>query len=159
MSSNVRMGIGYDIHRIIPGERIVVGGEVVRPGDDGTDNDVLTHALIDAMMGAATDGDVGSRYPPDALAPANGSVVPFLADYAARFREIGYHVLHVDSNVVLGPVRLSPSVARIRHNLSRALDLDIAEISVKPRSNDGIGELGTGAAVASHVLVTCERIT
>jgi 2-C-methyl-D-erythritol 2,4-cyclodiphosphate synthase len=151
-----RIGIGYDIHRLVPGAALVLGGVAI-PADRGfdthSDGDVLCHALIDAMAGAIADGDLGTHFPEDDSEADDARSLDFVVQFAATVRDRGFAVSSVDSFVVLGPIRLRPHLDAMRDNLAGALQLPPARVSVKARSNDGLGLEGTGEAASATAIV------
>ena len=151
-----RIGIGHDIHRLFPGRELVLGGVTVST-DVGfgthTDGDVLCHALIDALAGAIADGDLGTHYPEDDPETDEARSLDFVEEFAGYVRRAGYEIANVDAFVVLGTVRLRPHIEAMRRNLAEALAMDIADVSVKARSNDGIGPEGEGEACAAWASV------
>ena len=151
-----RTGIGHDIHRLFPGHELVLGGVTVSTEvgfDTHTDGDVLCHALIDALAGAIADGDLGTHYPEDDPESEDARSLEFVQEFAGYVRRAGYAIANVDAFVVLGTVRLRPHIDAMRHNLAEALAVDAANVSVKARSNDGLGPEGEGMACAAWVNV------
>ena len=151
------MGIGHDIHRLVPGRRLTLGGVAV-PADVGfatpSDGDVLSHALIDALAGALGHGDMGRYFPADGDPEAQGACsVDYVARMAAHLAAEGLALEHVDSLVTLGTVRLGPHLGAMRAALAGALGADPARVSVKARSNDGLGPEGRGEAASATVVV------
>lgn len=159
---SVRTGIGHDIHRLFPGKALVLGGAHV-PADVGfdthSDGDVLCHALIDALAGAMADGDLGTHFPEDDPAAQDARSLEFVRTFAAHVRGSGYEIVNVDSFVVLGPVKLRPHIEAMRANLADALGVDVAQVSVKARSNDGLGPEGEGTACGAWVSVLIQAAT
>ena len=154
--SDPRVGIGHDIHRLVPGRRLVLGGVDVRaPAGFAThsDGDVLCHALVDAMAGALADGDLGVHFPEDDPDADEARSLDFVVAFAARLRQRGLQVSSLDSFVVLGTVVLRPFLASMRVNLAAALGVSLDRVSVKARSADGIGPEGTGEAASATVVV------
>jgi 2-C-methyl-D-erythritol 2,4-cyclodiphosphate synthase len=151
-----RTGMGHDIHRLVPGKDLVLGGVAI-PADVGfethSDGDVLCHALIDALAGAIADGDLGTHFPENDPDAEDARSLDFVREFAGYVKTAGYSVKNVDSFVVLGPVRLRPHLAAMRTNLAEALGLDESVVSVKARSNDGIGPEGEGTACGAWVSV------
>jgi 2-C-methyl-D-erythritol 2,4-cyclodiphosphate synthase len=151
------VGLGFDIHRLVPGRKLVLGGVDV-PAEAGfdtpSDGDVLCHALMDALAGALTAGDLGSHFPADSDPAAQGANS---LEYVARMREIlaarGAEVQHVDSYVALGTTRLSPHLDAMRANVAAALAVPVGCVSVKARTNDGLGPEGEGMAASATVVV------
>jgi 2-C-methyl-D-erythritol 2,4-cyclodiphosphate synthase len=151
-----RTGIGHDVHRLFPDHELVLGGVTVSTDvgfDTHTDGDVLCHALIDALAGAIADGDLGTHYPEDDPESQDARSLEFVEEFAAYVRRAGYEIANVDAFVVLGTVRLRPHIDAMRRNLAEALTVDAANVSVKARSNDGLGPEGEGAACAAWVNV------
>jgi len=155
-TGDLRVGLGYDIHRLQPGYPLVLGGVLV-PADSGfhthSDGDVLSHAVVDAMAGAIADGDLGTHYPEDDPAAEDARSLDFVAEFARLLSARGYRVSSVDSFIVLGTVRLRPHLAAIRANLAAALTLEPGRVSVKARSADGLGAEGEGRAVSATAVV------
>jgi 2-C-methyl-D-erythritol 2,4-cyclodiphosphate synthase len=151
-----RTGIGHDIHRLVPGKSLVLGGVSI-PADVGfdthSDGDVLCHALIDALAGAIAEGDLGTHFPEDDPDAEDARSLDFVREFAGYVQAAGYTIRNVDSFVVLGPIRLRPHLAAMRTNLAGALGLEESVVSVKARSNDGIGPEGEGTACAAWVNV------
>jgi 2-C-methyl-D-erythritol 2,4-cyclodiphosphate synthase len=151
-----RTGLGHDVHRLFPGYPLVLGGIHV-PADVGfnthSDGDVLCHALIDALAGAIADGDLGTHFPEDDPDAEDARSLEFVEQFATHVREAGFEIGNVDAFVVLGPVKLRPFIDGMRTNLARALKLDESRVSVKARSNDGLGPEGEGAACGAWASV------
>jgi 2-C-methyl-D-erythritol 2,4-cyclodiphosphate synthase len=152
-----RVGIGHDIHRLVPRRVLTLGGVVV-PADAGfatpSDGDVLTHALIDALAGALGEGDMGRWFPGDADPAAQGArSVEFLPPLTEAAALAGLAIEHVDSLIKLGTVRLGPHLDAMRETLAAALGIAPARLSVKARSNDGLGPEGRGEAPSATVVV------
>ena len=160
MNADQRVGLGYDIHRLVPGKPLVLGGVPV-PADHGfdthSDGDVLSHAVIDALAGALADGDLGTHFPEDDPAADDARSLDFVVEFLATVRGHGYRVSSLDSFVVLGTVRLRPHLDQMRDNLAAALEMPPDRVSVKARSNDGIGLEGTGQAVSATAVVLIIR--
>jgi 2-C-methyl-D-erythritol 2,4-cyclodiphosphate synthase len=151
-----RTGIGHDVHRLFPGYELVLGGVVVSTEvgfNTHSDGDVLSHALIDALAGAIADGDLGTHYPENDPDAEDARSLEFVKEFAQYVRRAGYEIENVDAFVVLGTVRLRPHIDAMRQNVAEALDVDQAKVSVKARSNDGLGPEGEGTACAAWVSV------
>jgi 2-C-methyl-D-erythritol 2,4-cyclodiphosphate synthase len=151
-----RVGIGHDLHRLVDGAPLVLGGVEI-PAQRGfathSDGDVLCHALIDALAGALADGDLGTHFPEDDPAAEDARSIDFVVEFGGHVRDAGFDVVHVDSFVVLGTTRLRPHIETMRANLAAALGVDLARVSVKARSNDGIGPEGEGSAASAWAAV------
>lgn len=158
---NQRVGLGHDLHRLVPGGRLVLGGVEV-PADVGfdthSDGDVLSHAVIDALAGALADGDLGTHFPEDDPAADDARSLEFVRAFGDVVAAAGYRVANLDSFVVLGTIRLRPHLADMRTNLAEALGVDEEVVSVKARSNDGLGPEGEGLAVSASAVVLLELV-
>ena len=118
-----------------------------------SDGDVLSHAVIDALAGAIADGDLGTHFPEDDPDAEDARSLEFVGQFASHVRATGYEVANVDCFIVLGTIQLRPHLERMRHNLAEVLDIDVKQVSVKARSNDGLGEVGEGRACAAWATV------
>lgn len=151
-----RTGVGRDIHRLVPGHPLVLGGVAI-PADRGfathSDGDVLSHALVDALAGAIADGDLGVHYPEEDPDAQDARSLDFVTEFGEHVRQAGFAVVNVDSFVVLGPIKLRPYIDQMRANIAAALKLPLADVSVKARSNDGLGLEGEGAACSAWASV------
>lgn len=153
-----RTGIGHDVHRLVNGHVLVLGGVEISAGvgfRTHSDGDVLCHALIDALAGAMALGDLGTHFPEDDEETADACSLGLVKEFAEVISEAGYVVANVDCFIVLGTVRLRPHIEAMRENLAGALRIDLSQVSVKARSNDGLGFEGEGAACGAwaNVLV------
>ena len=160
MGVDMRVGLGYDIHRLVPGHALVLAGVRVASDvgfDTHSDGDVLSHAVVDAMAGAVADGDLGTHFPEDDPAAQDARSLDFVQQFAATLAGHGYAVTSLDSFVVLGTVRLRPYLEAIRRELAAALGLDPTRVSVKARSADGLGPEGEGLAVSATAVVLVQR--
>lgn len=151
-----RIGIGHDIHRLFSGFPLVLGGVTV-PSEVGfnthSDGDVLCHALIDALAGAIADGDLGTHFPEDDPDAEDARSLEFVQQFAGHVRSAGYEISNVDTFVVLGPIKLRPHIEAMRANLADALGIPLGHVSVKARSNDGLGAEGEGTACGAWASV------
>jgi 2-C-methyl-D-erythritol 2,4-cyclodiphosphate synthase len=157
---DLRVGLGYDIHRLEPGHQLVLGGIQIasaRGFRTHSDGDVLCHAVVDAMAGAIADGDLGTHFPEDDPASEDARSLDFVREFAATMASRGYWVTSVDSFIVLGTVRLRPHLAAIRDHLAQALGLPSERVSVKARSADGLGPEGEGLAASATAVVLVQQ--
>jgi len=147
-----RAGIGYDIHRLAAGRRLVLGGVAIEhpTGLAGhSDGDVLLHALMDALLGAANLGDLGRHFPSDDPAFAGASSLGLLTRVGALIREAGFAVASLDTTVIAQAPRLAPHIGAMRDAIAGALDIESGHVSVKATTNDGLGVVGSGEAIAA----------
>jgi len=156
----MRIGIGYDLHRLVEGRPLVLGGVAVQyaKGLDGhSDADVLTHAVIDALLGASALGNIGQLFP-DTDPRFKDADSLGLLDAAARLvREAGYAVANVDANVIAQEPVLGPHVEAMRERLARCLRIHTAQVSVKAKTNERVGPEGRGEAISAQAVVLLER--
>jgi 2-C-methyl-D-erythritol 2,4-cyclodiphosphate synthase len=154
--TNGRSGLGHDVHRLFPGHPLVLGGVTI-PAEVGfnthSDGDVLCHALIDALAGAIADGDLGTHYPEDDPDAEDARSLDFVREFSDHVKTAGFDIANVDTFVVLGTVKLRPHIEAMRANLSQALQIEIDRVSVKARSNDGLGPEGEGIACGAWASV------
>jgi 2-C-methyl-D-erythritol 2,4-cyclodiphosphate synthase len=155
---SARAGIGYDSHRLVAGRRLVLGG-VELAADRGlaghSDADVLTHAVIDALLGAAALGDIGVHFPDDDERWRDADSIELLRSAAALVRDAGFEIVNIDATVVLEAPKLGPAREQMRTRLAEALGLAPGDVNVKATTGEGIGFVGRGegvAAIASAML-------
>lgn len=157
----MRVGMGYDVHRLVEERRLILGGVEI-PYEKGllghSDADVLLHAIMDAMLGAAALGDIGKLFPDTDAAYAGISSILLLERVAERLREAGYAVVNLDATVLAQAPKLAPYRERMRENLVRALSLDASRVSVKATTEEGLGFTGEGLGIAAHAVALLEKI-
>ena len=150
-----RIGHGYDVHRLVEGRKLILGGVDI-PYELGllghSDADVLVHAIMDALLGAAALGDIGALFPDTDERYAGADSLVLLAEVARVLRENGYEIGNVDSTVVAQRPKLAPHVARMRENIARAAGLDVSQISVKATTEERLGFTGEGLGIAAHAV-------
>jgi 2-C-methyl-D-erythritol 2,4-cyclodiphosphate synthase len=154
-------GIGYDCHRLVAGRRLVLGG-VELPHDRGleghSDADVLTHAVIDAILGACALGDIGQHFPDTDPAYRDADSLELLRATVAMAREAGFAVSHVDVTVVMERPKLAPVRDEIRANLAAVLELDLRRVSVKATRGEGMGFVGREEGVAALAVANVDEM-
>ena len=159
--TNLRIGHGYDVHRLTEGRALILGGVTI-PYEKGllghSDADVLTHAVMDALLGAAALGDIGKLFPDTDAAYAGISSILLLERVAERLREAGYAVVNLDATVLAQAPKLAPYRERMRENLACALALDASRVSVKATTEEGLGFTGEGLGIAAHAVALLEKI-
>jgi 2-C-methyl-D-erythritol 2,4-cyclodiphosphate synthase len=159
--TGLRIGHGYDVHRLTEGRRLILGGVEV-PYEKGllghSDADVLTHAVMDALLGAAALGDIGKLFPDTDAAYAGISSILLLERVAERLREAGYAVVNLDATVLAQAPKLAPYREQMRENLARVLALDNSCVSVKATTEEGLGFTGEGLGIAAHAVALLEKI-
>jgi 2-C-methyl-D-erythritol 2,4-cyclodiphosphate synthase len=153
----VSTGIGWDVHRLVAGRPLILGGvrlEHDRGLDGHSDADVLTHAVIDAMLGAAGLGDIGEHFPDTDRAYAGADSMDLLAHTVALLAGEGLRVAHVDTTVIMERPKLSPVKVQIREALAAALDLAPEHVNVKATRGEGMGFIGREEGVGALAIVT-----
>jgi 2-C-methyl-D-erythritol 4-phosphate cytidylyltransferase/2-C-methyl-D-erythritol 2,4-cyclodiphosphate synthase len=148
-----RAGVGYDIHRLVEGRPLILGGVTI-PFERGligySDADALCHAITEAILGAAAAGDIGRHFPNSDPQWKDASSIDLLRRAAAVVAQCGLRVENVDASILAERPKLAPFVDEMRANVAAALGVEIGRVSVKGKSNEGIGEIGRGEAIAVH---------
>ncbi|MBA7615810.1 2-C-methyl-D-erythritol 2,4-cyclodiphosphate synthase [subsurface metagenome] len=155
----MRVGIGYDVHPLTAGRRLVLGGIEIpfdRGLDGWSDADVLTHAVIDALLGAAALGDIGSHFPPGEPEYKDISSLVLLQRVRDELTKNGWQVVNIDATVLAEKPRLIDFSSRMRHNLSQALGIDVSRVSVKASTSNQLGFIGRGEGIAALVVAMIE---
>ena len=159
--TKLRVGHGYDVHRLVEGCALILGGVTV-PFDRGllghSDADVLTHAVMDALLGAAALGDIGKLFPDSDEAYAGADSIALLERVTALLREHGWQVGNVDATVVAQAPKLAPYVPDMRRRLAEAMGLDVDCVSVKATTEERLGFTGSGEGMAAHAVALIERL-
>ena len=157
-----RAGIGYDLHRLVEGRPLVLGGVTI-PFDKGllghSDADAVCHAVTDAVLGAAAAGDIGRHFPDTDAAWKGASSIDLLERAATIVRVIGLEVGNVDVSVIAERPKLAPYVDQMRANIAAALGIAVDRVSVKGKTNEGVGELGRGEAIAVHAVALLRPVS
>jgi 2-C-methyl-D-erythritol 2,4-cyclodiphosphate synthase len=158
-ASRSRSGIGYDLHRLAEGRKLVIGGIEV-PFNKGSvghsDGDVLSHALCDALLGAAGLGDIGAHFPDTDPKWKGASSRLFLEHTRKLLDECRLRISHVDAIVVCERPKLGPHFPAMRSVLAKSLGIALEQINLKAKTNEGTGEIGRGEAIAAHAVATLE---
>ncbi|MGB2814269.1 MAG: 2-C-methyl-D-erythritol 2,4-cyclodiphosphate synthase [Dehalococcoidales bacterium] len=160
MSDNLRVGIGYDVHALSAGRRLVLGGVEV-PFELGlsgwSDADVLTHAVMDALLGAAALGDIGRHFPPGDPQYKDISSLTLLAKVKALLAEKGWQVNNLDATIIAERPRLSDYINDMREKLCQTLGIDMERVSVKASTSDGLGFTGRGEGIATYAVAALKE--
>jgi 2-C-methyl-D-erythritol 2,4-cyclodiphosphate synthase len=156
---SVRTGIGYDVHRLVAGRRLVIGGvdlEFELGLQGHSDADVLTHAVIDALLGAAALGDIGQHFADDDPAYAGADSLVLLREAATLVVDAGFQVANVDATVVLERPKLESHRVPMEANLAGAIGIAVERVSVKATGGEGMGFVGRGEGAAALAVATIE---
>jgi len=153
---NLRIGEGWDVHALVPGRKLVIGGVEVAH-DRGllghSDADVLLHAITDAIIGAAALGDIGRHFPDTDERFRGADSAALLAEAARRVREAGWHVGNVDCSVIAQAPRLAPHVGAMAERIARILGVAASQVNVKAKTGEKLGPVGEGAAIEARAVV------
>ena len=153
--TDIRAGHGYDAHRFARGRRLVLCGVAVphETGLDGhSDADVATHAVMDALLGAAGEGDIGKLFPDSDEKYAGANSIELLKRVSALIKESGFTVENTDATVLCERPKLRAYIYGMRHNIASALEIDPSRVSVKATTEEGLGFTGEGAGIAAHAV-------
>ena len=157
----MRIGHGYDVHRLVRGRDLIIGGVKIdyEFGLLGhSDADVLTHAIMDALLGAAALGDIGKHFPDSDPAYAGADSLALAKNVSALLRSNGYRIINVDSTVLAQRPKLAPFIPIMREKLAAALGVSIEDVSVKATTEEGLGFTGSGEGIAAHAVCLIERL-
>jgi 2-C-methyl-D-erythritol 2,4-cyclodiphosphate synthase len=157
----LRIGIGYDSHRVVEGRKLMLGGEHI-PSTVGlkghSDGDALCHALTDAILGAAGQGDIGRHFPDTDPQYRDANSLDLLRRAFGIVRSAGFVVENVDAVVIAEQPKLAPHIDRIRATLATALEMPVAAVSVKGKTNEGMGEVGRGEGMMVHAVALLRKV-
>ena len=156
----MRIGHGYDVHRLVEGRGLILGGVDV-PFEKGllghSDADVLAHAVMDALLGAAALGDIGKLFPDSDPAYEGADSLVLLKRVAEVLDENGYRIGNVDATVLAQRPKLAPHIPAMREKLAAAMGVDLGRVSVKATTEEGLGFTGTGEGMAAHAVALIEE--
>ena len=154
-ATRLRIGNGYDLHRLVSGRRLILGGVVI-PFDKGldghSDSDAVCHAVTDAILGAASAGDIGRHFPDTDATWKDADSLVLLARAARIIGGAGFSVVNVDVVVIAQRPKLAQYIAAMQANLARAMSVAADRVSVKGKTNEGVDSMGTGASIAAHAV-------
>lgn len=158
---NFRIGHGYDVHRLVEGRELILGGVNI-PWKLGllghSDADVLAHAIMDAILGAAAMGDIGMLFPDNDPTFKGADSLKLLGEVMRRVREEGWEVVNIDATVLAQAPKLSPHKMQMRENLAAAAGLDVSQVSVKATTEEGLGWTGSSEGMAVHAVAMLTKI-
>lgn len=152
----IRIGEGWDIHALVPGRKLVLGGVEI-PYERGllghSDADALLHALTDALLGAAGLGDIGRHFPDTDERFKGADSILLLTEAALRVRQQGWQIANVDSTIVAQAPKMAPHIEAMRSRIAQALDLSTAQVNVKAKTAEKLGPVGMGQAIEARAVV------
>ena len=156
----MRIGHGYDVHRLCEGRKLIIGGVDI-PWEKGlmghSDADVLVHALMDALLGALALGDIGKLFPDTDETFAGADSIILLKEVAKRIEAQGYILSNADCTIIAQRPKMAPHIETMRSNIAAALAVDVSQISVKATTEEHLGFTGEGLGIASHAVVLLEK--
>lgn len=157
----MRIGHGYDVHRLTEGRKLILGGVEIpfEKGLEGhSDADVLLHAVSDALLGAAALGDIGKHFPPsdDSFKDIDSRIL--LRKVYGLLLSFGYRVVNIDATVLAQRPKLLPFIQQMRENIAADLELEVDEVSVKATTEEGLGFTGEGKGIAAHAVCLIEKL-
>ena len=157
----MRIGHGYDVHRLVEGRSLILGGVRIpfEKGLDGhSDADVLTHAVMDALLGAAAMGDIGKLFPDTDDRDLGADSIALLREVDRRLTEAGYRLGNLDVTVIAQRPKLAPYINQMRQNLAAALRTELQNVSVKATTEEHLGFTGSGEGIAAHAVCLLEPL-
>lgn len=158
--TNLRIGHGYDVHRLVEGRRLILGGVDI-PWEKGllghSDADVLIHAVMDALSGAARLGDIGKLFPDTDPAYAGISSVKLLTEVGRLLKKKGYTVVNIDTTLLAQAPKVGPYRQEMALNIANALHIEVEQVNIKATTEEGLGFTGDGSGMAAHAVVLLEK--
>lgn len=157
----MRIGHGYDVHRLVEGRKLILGGVEIEyeKGLLGhSDADVLTHALMDALLGAAALGDIGKLFPDNDDAFLGADSVELLKKVCAVLKECGYKLGNADCTIIAQRPKLAPFIDKMRETLASAMDVPVSALSIKATTEEKLGFTGEGLGIAAHAVCLIEEL-
>ena len=159
---NLRIGHGYDVHRLVPERKLILGGVEI-PWERGllghSDADVLAHAVMDALTGAARLGDIGKLFPDTDPAYEGISSLKLLGEVGRRLGETGFAVVNIDAALLAQAPKVAPYKAQMAENIAAALEIEAERVNVKATTEEGLGFTGDGSGMAAHAVALVERLS
>lgn len=155
----MRIGHGYDVHRLVEGRPCILGGVTI-PHEKGllghSDADVLVHAIMDALLGAAALGDIGQLFPDNNPAYENADSLVLLEQVGIVLAQAGLRVANIDATILAQAPKMAPHILQMRKNIASALRVDSGQVSVKATTEEGLGFTGSGEGIAAHAVCLIE---
>lgn len=157
----MRIGTGYDLHRLCEGRALILGGVKI-PYEKGllghSDADVLTHAIIDSLLGAMGEKDIGTHFPDTDISFKDISSTLLLQKTMLIMQNNGYKIVNIDSNIICQKPKLMPFIDKMKENLAPLLNIDESALSIKAKTNEGVDATGMGEAIAAQCVCLIEKV-
>ncbi|QZY54657.1 2-C-methyl-D-erythritol 2,4-cyclodiphosphate synthase [Crassaminicella profunda] len=158
----MRIGMGYDVHRLVEGRKLILGGVEI-PYEKGllghSDADVLLHAIKDALLGAAALGDIGKHFPDTDDRFKGASSIKLLSEVNNMLEYIGYKVNNIDSTIIAQKPKMAPYIEQMRKNIADTIGIEVDAVNVKATTTEGLGFTGTGEGIASQAIASIVRFS
>ena len=158
----MRVGIGYDVHKLVEGRKLILGGVEI-PYEKGllghSDADVMLHAVMDALLGAAALGDIGLHFPDTDPKYKGASSIKLLEHVGRLLEENGYVIENIDATIIAQRPKMRPHIDQMRENMAKALKIDVDQINVKATTEEGLGFTGSGEGISSQAICAIEKFT
>lgn len=156
----MRIGLGYDVHKLVNGRKLILGGLEI-PYEKGllghSDADVLVHAIMDALLGAMAKGDIGKLFPDNDDKFKGVSSMKLLAEVAKIIKQENYKVVNIDSTIIAQRPKLSPYIQQMRENISKVLEVEIDQVNIKATTEEGLGFTGEGLGISAQAICLIEK--
>ena len=157
----MRIGTGYDLHRLVDDRELILGGVKI-PYEKGlfghSDADVLIHAIIDSLLGAMGEKDIGTHFPDTDVSFKNISSVLLLQKTMQIMQNNGYKIVNIDTNIICQKPKLMPFIDKMKENLAPLLNIDESSLSIKAKTNEGVDATGMGEAIAAQCVCLIEKV-
>lgn len=157
----MRIGHGYDVHKLVPGRKCIIGGVDI-PHETGllghSDADVLLHAIMDALLGAAALGDIGHLFPDNDPKFKGADSLALLREVGSVLRSNGWKLGNLDATILAQAPKMAPHILQMRQNIADALDASVAQISVKATTEEGLGFTGAKEGIAAHAVCLIDKL-
>ena len=157
----MRVGMGYDVHRLVPERDLIIGGVKI-PYEKGllghSDADVLLHAIMDALLGAAALGDIGKHFPDNDPAYKGADSLMLLGRVGEILSEEGYVIENIDSTIIAQKPKMAPHIEQMRKNVAEALHIEVEQVNIKATTEEGLGFTGTGEGISSQAIASLDTI-
>ena len=158
----MRVGMGYDVHKLVEGRKLILGGVEI-PYEKGllghSDADVMLHAVMDALLGAAALGDIGLHFPDTDPKYKDASSIKLLEHVGGLLEENGYVIENIDATIIAQRPKMRPHIDQMRENMAKALKIDVDQINVKATTEEGLGFTGSGEGISSQAICAIEKFT
>ena len=156
----IKTGIGYDVHKLAMGRKLVIGGLEI-PSEFGavghSDGDVLLHAIVDSILGGSSLGDIGQHFSSEDNKWKDMNSMIFLENVNEKVKSVGFRINHIDSVIILQEPKLTGHIITMRSNIANTIKIDKSQISIKATTTDYIGNIGKGNAIAAQAITTLEN--